>query len=68
MPFKSKAQQKKMFALEAEGKIKKGTAERWAKETPNIKALPQKVSKSKSGPRSTADLRATYEKKFGKKK
>lgn len=47
MPFKSKAQQKKMFALESEGKIKKGTAEKWAKETPNIKALPQRLPPKK---------------------
>lgn len=65
MPFKSKAQQKKMFALEAEGKVKKGTAEKWAKETKNIKALPQKVSKS--GVKSLADVKAYTEKKYGKK-
>lgn len=66
MPFKSKAQQRKMFELEKEGKVKPGTAEQWAKETPNISKLPQRVSKSK--PTSTADLRATYEKKYGRKK
>lgn len=65
MPFKSKAQQKKMFALEKEGKIKKGTAEKWAKETPNIKALPQKVSKA--GIKSIADVKKYAEKKYGKK-
>ena len=43
MPFKSKAQQGKMFAMEAKGELKKGTAERWAKHTPNIKGLPKKV-------------------------
>lgn len=63
MPYKSVAQRKKMFALEAEGKVKAGTAEKWQKETKG--PLPQKVSKSK--PKSTDDLRKTYEKKFGKK-
>jgi hypothetical protein len=47
MPFKSKAQQRKMFSLEEQGKLKKGTAEEWAKETPDIKKLPNKVKKRK---------------------
>ena len=47
MPFKSKAQQKWMFAAEARGEVKKGTAERWAKHTKSIKSLPKKVKKSK---------------------
>jgi hypothetical protein len=42
MPFKSKAQQGYMFA-----KMPK-TAKRWAKETPNIKALPKKAPKKRS--------------------
>jgi len=42
MPFKSKSQQKYMFWAESKGKIPKGTAERWAKHTPNIKSLPEK--------------------------
>lgn len=41
MPFKSKAQQRFMFAAEGRGDIPKGTAERWAKHTPDIKALPE---------------------------
>lgn len=44
MPFKSKAQQKWMFAAEARGEVPKGTAERWAKHTKNIKSLPARVS------------------------
>ncbi len=44
MPFKSRAQQKWMFAAEARGEVKKGTAERWAHHTKNIKSLPAKVS------------------------
>lgn len=42
MPFKSKAQQRFMFAAEARGDLKKGTAKRWAKETSDIKDLPEK--------------------------
>jgi hypothetical protein len=41
MPFKSKAQQRFMFAAENRGEVPKGTAERWAKYTPDIKALPE---------------------------
>jgi len=40
-PFKSKKQQRFMFAAEARGEVNPGTAERWAKETPNIKRLPE---------------------------
>jgi len=47
MPFKSRAQQRYMFAAEERGEIKKGTAEKWAKETPNIKKLPARVGKIK---------------------
>lgn len=47
MPFKSKAQVKKMAVLEKEGKVKKGTVHEWAKETPNMKKLPKKVKKKK---------------------
>lgn len=45
MPAKSKAQLKKLFVLEKEGKLKPGTAEQWACETPNIKKLPQHVKR-----------------------
>lgn len=49
MPFKSKAQQRFMFASEAEGELPKGTAKRWANETEKkkggIEALPEKVGK-----------------------
>lgn len=40
-PFRSKAQMKKFFAMESRGEMAKGTAERWAKHTPNIKKLPE---------------------------
>lgn len=43
MPFKSKSQQRWMFAAEADNKLPKGTAKRWAHHTKNIKDLPEKV-------------------------
>jgi len=49
MPAKSKAQLKKLFILEKQGKLKKGTAKEWANATPNIKALPTHVKKKKKG-------------------
>lgn len=42
MPFKSKAQQKYMFA-----KMPK-TAKKWAAHTPNIKSLPKRAPKKRS--------------------
>jgi len=36
-----------MFWAESKGKIPKGTTEKWAKHTPNIKSLPEKVKKKK---------------------
>lgn len=56
MPVKSIAQLHKLFQLEAEGKIKKGTAREFADATPDLTNLPyhkkhsttQKGKKSKS--------------------
>ena len=48
MPFKSKAQQRFMFAAQERGELPKGTAEKWAEHTPNIKGLPAKVGKRKT--------------------
>lgn len=45
-PFKSKAQQRFMFAAEARGDVAKGTARRWAHETKGIKKLPERVKKA----------------------
>ncbi len=42
MPFKSKAQQGYMFATMPK------TAEKWAKKTKSIKALPEKVARNPS--------------------
>ena len=52
MPFKSKAQQRFMFAAEDRGDVPKGTAEEWAraseKKPGGIKALPEKVKQKKT--------------------
>jgi hypothetical protein len=45
-PFKSDAQRKWMFAAEDRGEVPKGTADRWAKHTKNIKKLPEYVKKA----------------------
>lgn len=37
----------KFFAMEKRGQLKKGTAKKWAKETPNIKKLPEHKKKKK---------------------
>lgn len=47
MPFKSKAQQRFFFAAEERGNLPKGTARRWAKETSNMKSLPERINKEK---------------------
>lgn len=46
MPFKSRAQQRFMFAAEARGELPKGIARRWAHHTKNIKKLPEHVKKA----------------------
>lgn len=48
MPFRSKAQQRYMFAAEARGDLPKGTARRFAHETPDIKRLPERKRSRKS--------------------
>jgi len=49
MPYKSKAQQRWMYAAEDRGEVDPGTADRWSDETPNIKSLPEKVRQEKNG-------------------
>jgi len=51
MPFKSKRQMRWMFAAEKRGELPKGTARRWAHETPDIVNLPEKVGEKKRGRR-----------------
>lgn len=52
MPFKSKAQQRFMFAAEDRGELPKGTAKEWAdateKKKGGIEALPEKVKRKKT--------------------
>lgn len=42
MPFTSKSQMKKCFAMKRRGQAKGWDCKKWAKETPNIKNLPDK--------------------------
>ena len=51
MAFKSKAQQRYMFAAEARGEIKKGVPEEFAKKTRSFKKLPEHVAKKKTAKR-----------------
>lgn len=62
MPFKSKAQMEKFFAMEKRGEIPKGTAKRWAEETPNIKKLPEKKGE-KSGKKESKEKSSTGKRK-----
>lgn len=55
MPFKSDAQRRFMFAAQDRGEVPQGTAERWARETPNIKSLPERVKKRKKTAAELAD-------------
>lgn len=45
MPFRSKAQARRFFAMERRGELPRGTARRWAHETPGgIRSLPERLS------------------------
>lgn len=46
MPFKSKAQMRKFFAMYNRGEISKQTLDKWLKHTKNKKDLPERVKKS----------------------
>lgn len=48
MPYKSQAQRRFMFAAEERGDVEPGTASRWAKETKNLKGLPERVKARKA--------------------
>ena len=48
MPYKSKAQQRFMYAAEERGDVEEGTASRWSKETKDIKGLPERVKAKKA--------------------
>ncbi len=45
MPFKSKAQRRLFWAKVGRGEISKEKALEWEKETPNKKALPERLKK-----------------------
>jgi hypothetical protein len=49
MPFTSKAQQKKCFAMKGRGQAKGWNCEEWAHKTPNLKKLPEHVDGEKKG-------------------
>ncbi len=57
MPFKSRKQQRFMFAAEKRGDLPRGTAERWARDTPNIKRLPERAS-GKRTPRAKSERKS----------
>lgn len=46
MPFRSEAQRRFLYAAERDGRVKKGTAKRWQKET-GKKRLPERKRSSK---------------------
>lgn len=56
MPFKSKAQQRFMFAAEERGDVEKGTAKEWAHKTKDIKHLPEKVKHKKTASEMASDI------------
>lgn len=47
MPFKSKSQIRKFRMLESQGKLPKGTTQKWLRHTRNLKSLPQRVGRRK---------------------
>ena len=57
IPFKSKTQARFMFAAEARGDVKPGTAEEFAKATPSIKRLPDHVGDKPGRRRAIGALR-----------
>jgi len=46
MPFESKSQMRKFFAMEKRHELPKGKAKEWAHKTKDIKSLPEHVKKS----------------------
>jgi hypothetical protein len=46
MPFKSKAQRRKFYAMESRGEISKSTVDKWESHTPKGKKLPERVKQS----------------------
>lgn len=48
-PFRSKAQRRKFYAMEARGEIPKGTSARWERHTPKSIWLPERVNPEEAG-------------------
>jgi hypothetical protein len=48
VPFKSKAQMRKIAAMERAGELPSGTFERWMRKTKNPKRLPERKSGGRS--------------------
>lgn len=66
MPARSKSQLAKIAQLEAEGKVKPGTAKEWADATPDLESLPDRITVKKKGPRSIREIKEIRVKKYGK--
>lgn len=47
MPFKSKAQVAKFYAMAEKGEISEGTLRRWIRESPPLKDLPERAKQKK---------------------
>lgn len=50
MPFKSKAQRRKFYAMADDGEIPKSTVKRWEEHTPKGKKLPERIKKAEPPP------------------
>ena len=58
MPFKSKAQRRLFWAKVGRGEISKAKAEEWEAETPNKKALPERLKKKPAAKRPAPKAKA----------
>ena len=47
MPFKSKAQMRKIAAMEQHGELPSGTFDKWMSKTGDVKRLPERKSRGK---------------------
>lgn len=63
MPFRSKSQARKIAQLEKEGKVKKGTTQKWASETSS--KLPERVTPNRR-PTTIKQIEEIRVKKYGK--
>lgn len=64
MPFRSERQRRKLMQLEKEGRLKKGTVERWDEETTG--PLPERATPKKKAPTSIQEIKEIRVKKYGK--